>query len=298
MRILLATDGSDTAAAALDFVQAFPFPEDSEITLLTVMDKEMLAGGGHEGLSHEQERSLQGTTAAVREACEELLAQEAARLRDAGWAGRTLLRSGHPAEEITRAAEELGTDLVVVGSHGLTGIKRYLLGSVSSHVLEYAPCSVLIVKGTHRGRTAAAPLKILLAYDESPPAEKAVDFCSALPLGAQVEVRVLSVMPLVTLYRQDIAQQLSWLWQQQKRATEEALERVTKEVGWATPNVSHELRESGDVAEAILGAAEQLGCHLLVTGHKGKGAVEKFLIGSMASRLAHHADCSVLAVRR
>jgi nucleotide-binding universal stress UspA family protein len=298
MKILLATDGSDTAAAALDFAQAFPFPEDSEITLLTVMDEEMLVGGGAPGLSREQKHHLRKTTDAVREACEELLEKESARLREAGWAGSTLLRSGHPADEITRAAEELGTDIVVIGSHGITGIKRYLLGSVSSSVLEYAPCSVLIVKGTHGHRAASAPLRILLAYDESPSAEKAVDFCSALPLGEQVEVTVLGVMPLVTLYRQDIAQQLSWLWQQQKRATEEALERVTKEVGWATPNVRYELRESGDVAAAILKKAEEIGCDLLVTGHKGKGAIEKFLIGSMAARLAHHAACSVLAIRR
>jgi nucleotide-binding universal stress UspA family protein len=298
MKILLATDGSDTAAAALDFALAFPFPEDSEITLLTVMDEEMLIGRGHTDLSPEQKHDLRETTDTVREAGEELLEKESARLRNAGWAGTTLLRSGHPADEITRAAEELGTDVVVVGSHGLTGIKRYLLGSVSSRVLEYAPCSVLIVKGTHRQRRVSAPLRILLAYDHSPSAEKAVDFCSALPLGAQAEVTVLGVMPLVTLYRQDIAQQLSWLWQQQKRATEEALERVTREVGWATPNVRYALRESGDVAEAILKAAKEMACDLLVTGHKGKGAIEKFLIGSMAARLAHHAECSVLAIRR
>jgi nucleotide-binding universal stress UspA family protein len=297
MKILLATDGSDTAAAALDFVLGFPFPEDSEIVLITVTDEGSLTGGGSKGMTQEQRQNLRKTADAVREAGEELLAEEAERLRDAGWAGRTLLRSGHPAAEITRAAEELNADVVVVGSHGLTGIKRYLLGSVSSRVLEYAPCSVLIVKGTHEARAAATPLKILLAYDQSPSAEKAVDLCSALPLGERVEVKVLSVMPLVTLYRQDIAQQLDWLWRQQKRAAKEALERVTKEVRWATPNVDFELRESGDVAEAILHSADKMGCNLLVSGHKGRGAIERFLIGSMATRLAEHASCSVLAVR-
>jgi nucleotide-binding universal stress UspA family protein len=297
MKILLATDGSETAESALDFVQAFPFPEDSDITLITVMEEEMLAGTGHEGLSVEQQRTLRETKEAVREACEELLDKQSERLRNAGWAGSTLLRSGHPADEIVRAADELDIDLVVVGSHGLTGIKRYLLGSVSSRVLEYAPCSVLIVKGTHDGRMVDTRLRMLLAYDESPSAEKAVDFCSSLPLGKQVEVTVLTVMPLVTLYRQDIAQQLSWLWQQQKRAAEEALERVTKEVAWATPNVYSKLLESDDIAEAILNTAREKDCELLVAGHKGRGAIKKFLIGSVAVRLAHHADCSVLAVK-
>lgn len=297
MKILFPTDGSDTALAALDFVQAFPFPDDSEITLVTVIDKSNLPGDDSQGLSDEQKSSLRETQDAEREACDELLAKEAERLRKAGWAGTTLVRYGHPAEEIVHAAEELGSDLVVVGSHGHTGMTQYLLGSISSTVLAHAPCSVLIAKGKHDHRAAGGRLKLLLAYDESPSAEKAVDFCADLPLGNQVEVTVVDVLPLVTLFRQDIAQKLSWHWQQQKRAAKEALERVTKEVRWATPNVNYELRESGDITDEILKAASEFDSDLIVVGHKGKGAIEKFLIGSVATRIGHHAACSVLAVR-
>jgi nucleotide-binding universal stress UspA family protein len=233
----------------------------------------------------------------VREECAELLAQDAARLRKAGWGGTTLTRSGHPGGEIVKAAETLGTDLVVVGSHGRTGIKRYLLGSVSAAVLEYAPCSVLIVKGAPGQHAVLDPLRMVIAYDDSQSANKAVDFCAELPLGEKVEVTAVSVMPLVTLFRQDIKQRLSWIWHEKKRAARDALERVTKEVRWATPHVKYQLRESSDITDELLKAAETLDADLIVVGNKGLSAIERFLIGSVTSRIARHAPCSVLAVR-
>ncbi len=297
MKILFATDGSETARAALDFMLAFPFPKDCDITLISVIEKDKLANPDAGGLSQEQQTALQETEDAVIESCDEMLTEEAERVREAGWAGRKLIRSGHPADEIVRAATELKVNLVVVGSHGLTGIKRYLLGSVSATVLEYAHCSVMIVKGAHERRTQDDRLRILLAYDDSASSRHAVDFCANLPLGDQVEITALSVLPLVTLYRQDIKQRLSWFWQQKKRAAERALERVTKEIEWATPNVDFELRESGDVTEEILTTANTLDSDLIVVGHKGRGAIERFLIGSTTGRIAHHASCPVLAVR-
>lgn len=54
--------------------------------------------------------------------------------------------SGNPAEEIIRLANIYKADLIVIGSRGLTGVKRILQGSVSSQVVEEAPCSVLVVK--------------------------------------------------------------------------------------------------------------------------------------------------------
>lgn len=297
MKILFATDGSDNARGALDFMLAFPFPEDKHVTLISVVDQDLLTSAGAAGLSPEQQSSLREAQQAVIRSCSEMLAKEAERARKSGWAGKTLVRSGHPAEEIVRAASELGSDLVVMGSHGHTGIKRYLLGSVSSAVLEHAHCSVMIVKHAREPGAEAARLRILLAYDDSTPARQAVDFCAALPLGDHVEITALSVLPLVTLYRQDIKQRLSWFWQQKKRVAQTALERVVKELKWATSNVESRLRESGDVTNEILQTATALNSDLIIVGHKGKGAIERFLIGSTAARVARHAPCSVLAVR-
>ena len=57
-----------------------------------------------------------------------------------------VVQEGNAAQEILRAAKEIGTDLVVIGARGLSGIREFLLGSVSARVLRYAPCSVLIAR--------------------------------------------------------------------------------------------------------------------------------------------------------
>lgn len=66
--------------------------------------------------------------------------------REAGITVETSVRTGHPDREIVKAAEELGADLIVIGSHGRTGVEHALLGSVAEKVLRKAQCPVLTVK--------------------------------------------------------------------------------------------------------------------------------------------------------
>jgi nucleotide-binding universal stress UspA family protein len=299
MKILLATDGSQSAREAVEYLMRFPFPEDSEVTLLTVIDRDVFKNEAVSSLNDEQKNALKETEEAMQKAAAELLAHEAARLRSAGWSESSEVHIGHPAEEIVRSAEQLGSDCVIVGSHGMSGVKRFLLGSVSDHVLRYAPCSVLIVKKLEPvGVEHAHALRMLLAYDGSAPASEAVQFCASLPLDERADVSVLTVLPLITLYRQDIRQRLSWLWQEKKKHAQAALQMVKSELSRATEHIETRLREAPDVSDAILHEATELGSDLIVLGHKGKGAIAKFLLGSVTMRIAHHASCSVLAVRR
>ena len=74
---------------------------------------------------------------------------EAAAARDPrGWRRRSTVfaRQGDPADAILDVAEERGSDLIVVGNKGMTGAKRFLLGSVPNKVSHHAPCSVLIIR--------------------------------------------------------------------------------------------------------------------------------------------------------
>jgi len=70
---------------------------------------------------------------------------EAARLR--GAPVKTRILAGHPALEVARAASEAGCDLVVVGTHGRTGVKRLVLGSVAERIVREAHCDVLVARG-------------------------------------------------------------------------------------------------------------------------------------------------------
>ncbi len=83
-----------------------------------------------------------------REDVDATLAEAAERAADAGVESRTYAREGDPADAILDVAEELGSDLIVLGNKGMTGAKRFLLGSVPNKVSHHAPCSVMIIRTT------------------------------------------------------------------------------------------------------------------------------------------------------
>ena len=72
----------------------------------------------------------------------------AAEVRGAGVEVEVFARQGDPADAILDVAEERGSDLIVVGNKGMTGAKRFLLGSVPNKISHHAPCSVLIIRTT------------------------------------------------------------------------------------------------------------------------------------------------------
>src|SRR3954466_4575300 len=83
-----------------------------------------------------------------REDVEATLREAAEEAQDAGVRVETFAREGDPADAILDVAEERGSDLIVVGNKGMTGAKRFLLGSVPNKVSHHAPCSVLIIRTT------------------------------------------------------------------------------------------------------------------------------------------------------
>ena len=81
-----------------------------------------------------------------REDVDATLKDAAAWAKDAGVDVETYARQGDPADAILDVAEEQGADLIVVGNKGMTGARRFLLGSVPNRVSHHAPCSVLIIR--------------------------------------------------------------------------------------------------------------------------------------------------------
>ena len=83
-----------------------------------------------------------------REDVDATLGEAAEEAEAAGVESATYARQGDPADAILDVAEERGADLIVVGNKGMTGAKRFLLGSVPNKVSHHAPCSVLIIRTT------------------------------------------------------------------------------------------------------------------------------------------------------
>ena len=296
MKIILATDGSDSALAAVDFLASFPFPEETEVAMLSVIDRSLLSGTGREGMEAEHQEALSLAEESLKREAEELLRAESARLEQAGWPSTAEVRFGSPAAEIVKAAEDSNADLILLGSRGTSDLKHLLMGGVSHNVLHYAPCSVLLVR--HPSHIPLeAPWHVLIAYDDSEPAKRAMELCASLPLAVSDEVTTLTVLPLVTMFRQDIRQRLSPFWHQKKQAALAALRAATDAVQWSTSEVAAELREGPNVSQEILNAAERLESDLIMLGDKGAGAFEKLLLGSVTNRTARHAGCAVWVVR-
>ena len=289
MHIVLATDGSECSRTAVEFTKRFPWPPTARITLLTVVPKNELT------------KITRGTIATeLRQRAERLLAEETARLQETGWETQTLIREGHVAATILDAAAEFKADLLVVGSHGLSMIKRFLLGSVTQKVLKYGPCSVLIVRSTTSEgppRPSTAPLRILAAYDGSRQAEGAVKLLASLPLEGRAELSLVTVLVLITAFRMDILQTQSPLWHKYKREEQERLEARASILEKATPAVAVQLREGPDESEALLEAAREASADLVIVGSTGRSAIERFLLGSVSNRVMRYAPCSVLVSR-
>jgi len=301
MKILLATDGSDNAAAALDFLLRFPLPEDSSVLLLSVIDERLFVDAETAELAGEQAEALQQARDSLHDEALRFLEAGARSVAGRGRAAETQLRSGDVAEEIILAAGECGADLVVVGSHGHSVVGRFLLGSVSTRVLAHAPCSVLIVKPAAAARAlpgkAGVPWRVLLAYDDSAPARKALELCAGLPFAAGDEFELLTVLTLVTAFRQDIRQHMSPIWQQKKIAARAALDEAVARLRGSIPGARPILREGASSAHEVIEAAAAGDADLVVLGSKGKSAMQRFLLGSMTAHVARHAPCSVLVVR-
>ena len=138
-----ATDLASSEGARLHLVTAYHDPQilRERTTIWTNDPKGVIDSGRTEG-------GAQTETVNLREVAESVLKRAARDALSKGVEVETHAREGHPAEVIIQVANQEKADLIVVGSRGLTGIKRYLLGSVSSKVSEHAPCSVMIVRAT------------------------------------------------------------------------------------------------------------------------------------------------------
>ena len=151
-KILLTLDGSDVAREAVPHARELARALHSEVTLLQGVDSvahllaqtatiEPIAAGGVTADVAEE------AVAAQRVAAQEYLASVEQELRDAGIeAVGSAIREGRATEEIEAAVQELGCDLVVMATHGRSGLRRAVLGSVADHVVRHTPgAPVLLV---------------------------------------------------------------------------------------------------------------------------------------------------------
>jgi nucleotide-binding universal stress UspA family protein len=141
--IVVGTDGSDTARTAVG--AAVDLAKLTGATLHLVSAYEPVSG---QRLRHEARAAPADLQWMVnpRDQVDATLAEAAERARAGDVEAQTFAREGDPADAILDVAEELGADLIVVGNKGMTGARRFLLGSVPNRVSHHAPCAVMIIR--------------------------------------------------------------------------------------------------------------------------------------------------------
>jgi nucleotide-binding universal stress UspA family protein len=236
---------------------------------------------------------MAGTERYIQEEIQRMEARSTKTLKDAAQQfaslklkGTTRKEQGPIAPTILKCAPKRD-GLLVVGSQGLDALDRFMLGSVSTNLIHHAACPVLVVKGE------ASPLRrMILATDGSDASAKALKFVLAKlrPDGSTgkggrvpIHVCVLHVMPLIMYPGLEAAS---------KKLLEQSVQKLIKAGFTAEP-----LCYLGNPAEEIMKAASKAHTDLIVMGAQGLGAIARFLIGSVSTRVVQHANCAVLVVR-
>jgi len=144
MKILLPVDASPYSEQAVQAVTERPWPAGTTVRVLSAVESVGVPAMGP--LMFDAAGSLEQLQQQRTKEASQLTEKVAKSLAASGLSTETVVHDGDPRSVIVDEAENWKADLIVVGSHGYTGIKKWLLGSVAQSVVSHAPCSVEVVR--------------------------------------------------------------------------------------------------------------------------------------------------------
>jgi nucleotide-binding universal stress UspA family protein len=263
-RILLASDGSEEAARAAR----------TAIELSEKLGVELhLVYGGHIPSVYYESPGLWAPGPNLQSEMEVRMEEEAiTRLEEelqsirevGGKVAQAHAKMGRPDAEIVKLAEELGADLIVMGSRGLGSLKRVLMGSVSESVLHHAHASVLVA----RGEPISFPTKILAATDGSEEAALAASTTVDIARRTGSELHVVHVGKVAPVYhpeRHGYLAQCDKLQEETQRSLDEQVEQIRAAAGI----VAQAHLRMGLPDKEIVVLSEEIGAGLIVAGSRG-----------------------------
>ncbi len=237
----------------------------------------------------------------------EYLAGIAKGLESEGLAVQWKLVRGDPAERIIQHAQEnAGVVMIVMATHGRSGVSRWLLGSVAEKVLQTSPAPLVLIRPSEEAQTeASAPeitsySTILVPLDGSALAERALGQAQVLAKAAGAKLLLVSVVSGFEdpgmIRRAESVRALEVLYEQEKQRLAGYLSSTAQQIEEEGISVQTLLLE-GDAAVELLRASRESGADLIVMSTHGRGGLERLWLGSVAIRVAHAAELPVLLVR-
>ena len=296
MKVLIAYDGSDCANDAIEDLSQAGFKDDTEAMILTVTETWMLNDFENEsfvetiGWTGAENIKLMRGAALEKVAETKKLAEDASRRVEKkfpAWQVRHKVVGNFPEQAIVAEANESKPDLIVIGSHGRSGVGRFILGSVSLKVLSEVECSVRVARRSPaRAEDDDSPLRIVIAIDGSIDSTNAVEAVLRRDWLPETSVRLVSAvesLPFSVLLAE---------LPQAERLREHAAAHL-KEKGLHVSTVV----EFGRAKSVIVEEAEKWGADAIFIGAKGHRLMERVLLGSVSYAVAARAHCSVEVVR-
>jgi nucleotide-binding universal stress UspA family protein len=286
--VLVATDGSEEATAAVNAVTVFPWPARTRVHGVVARSAAAMAEVP-EFVWADIDRGLAGVAENARKAL-------AGRWPDA----EARVVNGPPVEAILARARRVGARVIVLGSRGHGPVVRLLLGSISLGCIRRMKHAALVVRA--RPRTFA---RLAVGLDGSAHSRRAVTFVAGLdvPAGGQVTiVRVLEpvVLPSLALMpaaaRSAISAQAAALNAAEQTKVRREAETAAAELRRAGWKVDVVIRKGAPLHE-LLAATKRARAQLLAVGARGVSGVERLLLGSVAEGALHRSPISVLVVR-
>lgn len=284
MRVLVAFDGSTSSLSALSLVRALQWPEGSIVKVVQVVPPlpPLVVPGVFADVDEHAASTLASTVGPT--------------WSDAVTVEARLIAAEPPADAIVEAAGRFGADLVVVGHRGHGAMATVFLGSVARDITEHSTCPVLVARGERIEH-------IVLADDGSDGAFRARRVLASWPIFEGKRVDIVSVAHVVRPLLAGVS--VSVREEAREAQAEAELEgRVT--CGRLAAAAAEELRVAGlhtaayarigDPAEQICELARERGADLVVLGTRGRGAIGRVLLGSVARAVLLGAHCSVLVV--
>jgi nucleotide-binding universal stress UspA family protein len=286
-RILCATDFSPGSEAALRVAVRFANDLDAELVIAHAWHVPVSAGQGYLFPSRMIDEIVEDAKRGLESAARNATALGAHRVR-------TELLSGVAWTAITEhLAANPSYELVVMGTHGRTGLLRVVLGSVAEKVVRHAPCSVLVVRSD-----AAQFANVLVPVDFSEASDPAIEVASQLvqPGGSGVTLLHIVEVPLVGHAGRQVTEVVDDLDTRARALLAESAAKIATRVAVPVQTRTREGRSAGaGVLEAI---DEDPAIDLVIVGSHGHTGIKRALLGSVAEKVVRHARCPVLVARR
>lgn len=282
MRLLVAVDTITTLDIVLKAIEARSWPNGTEADVLSVVEDDTIPpetwrteGYGVGAVRHE-----------MRRRGEQVSALAVKRLRAIGIPAQVTVMRGDPAFLIPFAARKWSSDLILIRANNRTDFRNWLLGSVAKSVVEYAECSVEVVRGP-----SIAGTRILLATDGSDASFVASQDVAAMTFAE--EVKVVSVINPIRYSLEEIGVLRG-------KGTERAHHAVGQAVNVlrnAPLRITGEVVAGGRVRQ-ILARARDWRADLIVVGAEELSGLQRVMSRGTAVAVANRAHCSVRVVRR